>query len=89
MIGDRWGVTDAEVQQIRVVAVEPGRSLTGDIGGTAMSYVLLPVDDARTRLLITVVSALPRVLAPVLSVGDVVMARRRLRTFAALAEGRA
>ena len=51
--------------------------------------MLVEVDPASTRLLLKVVTAMSPLLAPALSLGDLVMARRQLRTFAALAEGRA
>ena len=42
----------------RLLAVEPGRHLTGSIMGAVMSYVLVSVDDGlRTRLLLKVVTA--------------------------------
>lgn len=71
----------------RILAVEPGRHLTGTIMGAVMSYVLVPIDDgARTRLLLKVVARGPRITAALLSVGDLVMARRQLLNLAALAE---
>lgn len=69
-----------------VLAVDPGRELTGRILGALMSYRLVPVDDASTRLLLKVVMGRGRLLAPLVSVGDLVMARRQLLTFKALAE---
>jgi hypothetical protein len=71
----------------RIVAVEPGQQLTGTIMGAVMSYVLVPVDDGlQTRLLLKVVTAGGRMIAPLLCVGDLIMARRQLLNFAALAE---
>ncbi len=71
----------------RIVAVESARHLTGSIMGAFMSYVLVPVDDGlQTRLLLKVVTAGGRVIAPLLSVGDMIMARRQLLNLAALAE---
>lgn len=69
----------------RVLAVEPGHHLTGRVVGAGMSYVLV-ADGARTRLLLKVVAGGPRWTAPLLSVGDLVMARRQLLNFARLAE---
>ena len=69
----------------RVLAVEPGVALTGRIMGAVMSYVLVP-DGRDTRLLLKIVTAGGRLVAPLLSSGDLVMARRQLRTWAALAE---
>ncbi len=71
----------------RIVAVESGKHLTGTIMGAVMSYTLMPVDDGlRTRLLLKVVAAGGRTIAPLLSVGDLIMARRQLLNLAALAE---
>jgi len=50
-----------------------------------MSYVLVPT-GADTRLLLKIVMPGWRPLAPLLSVGDLVMARRQLLNFKALAE---
>ncbi len=47
-----------------------------------MSYVLAPAGDAeRTRLLLKVVTPRGRLIAPLLSVGDLIMARRQLLPF--------
>lgn len=74
--------------QGEVVAVDPGRQLTGRILGALMSYRLDPAPDAgTTRLVLKLVLAGGRVLAPLVSVGDLVMARRQLLTFKACAEG--
>ena len=70
-----------------VLSVEPQRQLTGRLAGAVISYVLRPTGDA-TRLLMKIVSTLPRPLAPLLSVGDLVMARRQLLNWKALAERR-
>lgn len=70
----------------RALAVDPGVSLTGVIMGATMSYVLAPTGDG-TRLLLKLVTARGRWAAPLLSLGDLVMARRQLRNWAALAEG--
>ncbi|MCF6377362.1 hypothetical protein L2K70_07075 [Nocardioides KLBMP 9356] len=72
--------------QGRVVAVDPGRELTARIMGAHMSYVVLPQGEA-TRLLLKVVMAGSRWLAPAVSVGDLVMARKQLLTLKRLAEG--
>ncbi len=46
-----------------------------------------PTGDAeRTRLLLKVVTPSGRLVAPLLSVGDLIMARRQLLNLAALAE---
>ncbi len=71
-----------------VLVVDPGRELTGRILGAVMSYRLEPEGEAATRLVLKVVMARGRVLAPLVSLGDLVMARRQLSNLAALAEGR-
>ena len=73
----------------RVVAVEPGRQLTGEILGAYLSYLLVPVGQASTRLLLKVVMDTGPVLAPLLSAGDLVMARRQLLNLKARAEATA
>jgi hypothetical protein len=73
----------------RILDVEPEVQLTGRIMGAVMSYVLVPVEGPgpdRTRLLLKVAGGHPRWLAPALSVGDLVMARRQLLTLKRLAE---
>jgi hypothetical protein len=50
-----------------------------------MWYVLVP-DGARTRLLLKVVTRERSALTPLLSLGDLVMARRQLLNLAHLAE---
>ena len=70
----------------RILSVEPGVQLTGMIMGAAMSYVLVPDGDATTRLLLKVAAAGRPAMMPLLCVGDLVMARRQLRTLARLAE---
>src|SRR5947209_13996959 len=63
----------------RIMAVEPGKHLTGIIMGAVMSYVLVPVDHGQqTRLLMKVVLPGGRLIAPLLSIGDLIMARRQL-----------
>lgn len=70
----------------RVVAVEPGRQLTGEILGAFLSYLLVPLGENGTRLLLKVVMDTRPVLAPFLSVGDLVMARRQLLNLKGRAE---
>ncbi len=75
--------------QGRVVAVDPGRELTAVIMGAYMSYAVLPApgqDAGRTRLVLKVVARTRKALAPALSVGDLVMARKQLLTLKQLAE---
>jgi hypothetical protein len=69
----------------RILSVAIGEQLTGRIAGAVMSYVLVPDGDS-TRLLLKIVTGGGRVLAPLLSVGDLVMARRQLLNFKHLAE---
>jgi hypothetical protein len=68
-----------------VLSVTPGEQLTGRIMGAVMSYVLVP-EGSTTRLLLKIVTSRGRLTAPLLSVGDLVMARRQLLNFARLAE---
>lgn len=73
----------------RILSVDPEVQLTGQVLGAVMSYVLVPVgsrEAASTRLLLKVVGAHPRWIAPLLSVGDLVMARRQLLNLKRLAE---
>jgi hypothetical protein len=71
----------------RILSADPPYELTARIAGTVMSYVLKPAPDGRsTRLLMKIVSNVPRPLAPVLSIGDLVMARRQLLNWKKLAE---
>jgi hypothetical protein len=71
----------------RILAVVPPEHLTGEIMGACMSYLLVP-DGQSTRLLLKVVTSSSRWLTPLLSVGDLVMARRQLLNLKALAERR-
>ena len=77
----------ADRPQGRLLSLEPGVHYTGTILGSAMSYVLVPVDGGTaTRLLLKVVMKVSPWLAPALSVGDLVMARRQLLNLRRLAE---
>jgi hypothetical protein len=69
----------------RILSVSPAEQLTGRIAGAVISYVLVPDRDA-TRLLMKIVAARGRLLAPMISVGDLVMARRQLLNLKQLAE---
>lgn len=69
----------------RLLSVEPHVHYTGCILGAVMSYVLIPVDE-RTRLLLKIVTSRWSRLAPLVSVGDLVMARRQLLNLKQLAE---
>jgi len=70
----------------RILSVEPGVQLTGTIMGWVMSYVLVPESPGTTRLLLKLVTARGRIVAPLVCIGDLVMARKQLRTLARLAE---
>lgn len=69
----------------RIVAVTPGEALTGRIMGVVMSYLLVPEGEV-TRLLLKLAMGRRWALAPLLSIGDLVMARRQLLNLARLAE---
>ncbi|PUA80532.1 polyketide cyclase [Nocardioides currus] len=71
--------------QGRVVEVEPGEHLTARIMGAHMSYVVVPAASG-TRLLLKVVARARPWVAPLVSVGDLVMARKQLLRLAELAE---
>lgn len=73
----------------RVLAVDPGRELTATILGGVLSYRVTPVGPRSARLVLKVVMGRGRLLAPFVSVGDLVMARRQLLTLKELAEGTA
>ena len=71
----------------RIEAVNVGQQLTGTVMGAVMSYLLVPSDAGlSTRLLLKIVAPGARVIGPLLSVGDLVMARRQLLNLAKLAE---
>jgi hypothetical protein len=71
----------------RILSVEAPHHLTGRIAGAVISYVLEPhPDDGHTRLLMKIVTDVNRPMAALLSLGDLVMARRQLLNFKALAE---
>ncbi len=59
--------------------------LTASIAGAVMSYVLVP-QERTTRLLLKIVLPRGRIVAPLVSVGDLVMARRQLLNLKRLAE---
>jgi hypothetical protein len=84
-VGDVF-TTAGRRQLGRIVSVEKGRQLTGTIMGAFMSYVLVPHAPQSTRLLLKVVMATNRFLAPAVSIGDLVMARRQLLNLKHLVE---
>jgi hypothetical protein len=53
--------------------------------GACISYVLVPHEQS-TRLLMKLVTSASKWVSPLLSVGDLVMARRQLLNLKALAE---
>lgn len=69
----------------RVLRVTAPTEYTGRILGVFISYVLV-ADGDDTRLLMKLVAARGRVLAPALCLGDLVMARRQLLNLKHLAE---
>ena len=70
----------------RILAVRPGVELTATVMGAVLSYRVVPGDDDRSRLLLKVVMPRMRLLALLVSVGDLVMARRQLLNLKGLAE---
>jgi len=84
-VGDRF-TTAAGRKLGRIVAVDPGKQLTGTIMGAFMSYVLVPQEHDTTRLLLKIVMRTARWAALGLSVGDLIMARRQLLNLKQLAE---
>ncbi|MEX5258163.1 hypothetical protein [Kocuria arenosa] len=71
--------------QGRLLSIEPHVHYTGCVLGAVLSYVLVPADES-TRLLLKIVTSTWGLLAPVVSVGDLVMARRQLLNLKQLAE---
>jgi hypothetical protein len=86
LVGDPF--TRAAGRKIgKVLSVQAPRELTGQIAGIVISYLLVDVPDAGgCRLLMKLVSDMPRVFGPALAVGDLVMARRQLLNWKKLAE---
>ena len=85
--GDRF-TTAAGRRLGWIVAVDPGRQLTGRIGSVYMSYVLVPREPDSTRLLLKLVARTNRWAALGLTIGDLIMARRQLLNMKHLAERR-
>lgn len=73
----------------RVVSVSHGRHLTARIMGVHLSYVLTPIDDRSTRLVLKLAGRHRPLVAPLLCLGDLPMARRQLLNFKRLAEATA
>ena len=84
VVGERF-TTVATRSVGRILSVQSNWQLTGRIGAIVMSYVLAPKESG-TRLLLKIVTPTGRLLAPVLSLGDLVMARRQLLNIKRLAE---
>jgi len=69
-----------------VLEVEHHAHLTGRILGVTMTYRLRPVDTSTTRLTMKATGTLARGLNTVVSLGDLLMARRQLLNLKHLAE---
>jgi hypothetical protein len=69
----------------QVLAVHAPTAYTGRLAGVVISYLVV-ADGAHTRLLMKLVAARGRLLAPALCLGDLVMARRQLLNLKHLAE---
>ena len=63
----------------------PGQDLTAKIKGVVMSYVLVPY-GSNTRLLLKIVASRGGFAGQLLSIGDLIMARRQLLNLACFAE---
>jgi hypothetical protein len=71
----------------RILAVDHEVQLTAQIMGGYMSYRLNPIGDHSTRLVLKLAAPQSmRFVAPLLSLGDLVMARRQLLNLKRLAE---
>jgi hypothetical protein len=84
-VGEHF-TTSGDRQLGRILSVNTGRQLTATIMGAFMSYLLLPSHQDTTRLLLKVVMPANQLLAPALSIGDLIMARRQLLNLKELAE---
>jgi hypothetical protein len=85
VIGDHFTSAFGGRELGRILAVKPGEALTAKITGYVMSYVLVP-GDSTTRLLLKVVASRRGIAAQLISIGDLIMARRQLLNLAHLAE---
>jgi len=83
--GDPFTVAMGGRSYGRILSVTSGEQLTARIMGAVMSYVVVPAGST-TRLLLKVVMSQGHLIAPFVSVGDLVMARRQLLNLARLAE---
>lgn len=86
VVGENFTAALGGIPLGRVLSVSSGEHLTGQIWEAVMSYVLVP-QGPNTRLLMKIVTRSGRAFAPLLSVGDLIMARRQLLNLARLAEG--
>jgi hypothetical protein len=86
--GDPFTTVGGRRRLGRVISVVPGEHLTATIMGAYLSYVLVPAGRS-TRLLLKIVMRARPWLAPALSAGDLVMARRQLLNLKRLAESTA
>jgi hypothetical protein len=84
-VGDAFTAVAGRPQG-RVVSVQPGEHYTGRLGGVFISYVLIPESTSTRLLMKLVMGQRARLFAPLLSVGDLVMARRQLLNLKRLAE---
>lgn len=85
VVGERFTTALGGRPAGRILAVSAGEHFTAQIMGTVMSYVLVP-EGARTRLLLKLVARERHLLTPLLSLGDLIMARRQLLNLVRLAE---
>ena len=85
VVGERFTSALGGLRVGRVLSVAHGQQLTGQIMGAVMSYVLMP-EGATTRLLLKIVMRRGRAIAPLIALGDLIMARRQLLNLADLAE---
>jgi len=93
---DRLGVGQRFMSIFRLVSFQEGRSITLDsttllFGRVAGTYLVVPTDAERSRLVVKLAFAAPRrllgsVVRQLLPAGDLVMMRKQLLTLKALAE---
>ena len=86
VVGDPFTTVGGRWPAGRVLSTEPGVHLTAEIMRAVMSYVVEPAGVDRTRLLLKIVMARRAWWSPLLSAGDLVMARRQLLVLKGLAE---
>lgn len=86
VVGDPFTTVGGRFPAGRVLATEPGVHLTAEIMRAVMSYVVVPVGEDRSRLLLKIVMDRRPWWTPLLAVGDLVMARRQLLVIGRLSE---